>query len=129
MMPVDESCRPSGSVPLVTLHRTSLTLALRVSLYGVPTVPSERPDVIIAKLPVLFSPPELEDSITMLNCFDAEAEPSVALTVKVNVPALDGVPEIIPDDALRLNPSGRFPEATDHVSPDVPVVVAVSSAR
>ena len=117
-MPVDDSCRPSGSVPLVTLQRTLLTLALRGSLYGVPTVPSESPDVRIDKLPVLSSPPELEDAITMLNCCDAEAVPSEALTVNVNVPAAVGVPVIAPVDEFIVRPEGRVPLTIDQVTPE-----------
>jgi len=39
---------------------------------------------------------------------------SFTLTVKADVPAVVGVPAMVPA-ALRLNPAGRFPEAIDHV--------------
>ena len=35
---------------------------------------------------------------------------STALAVKLNVPALDGVPVIAPVDALSVKPAGREPE-------------------
>ena len=52
-------------------------------------------------------------------CFVAEAAPDSALTVKVYLPEVDGVPVIVPVDALRFRPAGRVPELTDHVTPDV----------
>ena len=38
--------------------------------------------------------------------------------MNVDVPAVVGVPEIVPVLALRVNPAGRLPELTDHVMPD-----------
>ena len=54
----------------------------------------------------------------MLNCFVPEPDELAALTVNVDVPAVVGVPEIVPVLALRVNPAGRLPELTDHVMPD-----------
>ena len=34
---------------------------------------------------------------------------SVTFAVKLNCPATVGVPEISPEDSLRLNPLGKFP--------------------
>ena len=45
------------------------------------------------------------------------AEPDVAITVKVDEPALVGVPEITPDE-LSDSPEGREPELIDHVAPE-----------
>ena len=78
-------------------------------MYAVPVVPSGRPDVIISGL--------LTEIVTV-NCFSAAAESYTALTVNVNVPVLVGVPEIVPD-VLKVSPSGRFPDDTDHAAPDV----------
>jgi len=39
---------------------------------------------------------------------------SFTLTVKAELPAAVGVPEIVPV-ALRLNPAGRLPEAIDQL--------------
>ena len=49
----------------------------------------------------------------------------VAVTVKVNVPATVGVPEITPVVALRVNPSGKSPEETSQVIGAVPVAARV----
>ena len=40
---------------------------------------------------------------------------SAAPMVKVNVPAVFGVPERVPVDALSVRPAGRSPETCDHV--------------
>ena len=47
---------------------------------------------------------------------------SVALTVKLDVPAAVGVPLIVPVLAFIDKPAGSEPADTDHVN-DVPVVV------
>lgn len=39
---------------------------------------------------------------------------SFTLTLKVEIPALAGVPEIVPPAAMD-RPAGRLPDATDHV--------------
>jgi hypothetical protein len=43
---------------------------------------------------------------------DADAL-SVTFTVKLNVPAAAGVPDIAPA-AIRLNPPGKLPDSIDH---------------
>ena len=57
--------------------------------------------------------------------FEAVPYSFAAVTVKVYAPELVGVPEIMPVDALRLNPAGRVPEVTAHVIGAVPVAVRV----
>jgi len=49
---------------------------------------------------------------------------SVTVTVKVNVPAADGVPEITPVDEFKVNPAGRLPVVTDQVYGVTPPVAA-----
>ena len=49
----------------------------------------------------------------------------VALTVKLNVPAVVGVPEIIPVVSFRLRPAGSVRLEIDHVIGVVPVAVSV----
>ena len=50
--------------------------------------------------------------ITMVKfCVAAGAVPFDAVTVPLNVPSADGVPEIAPA-ALRLRPVGRAPDVT-----------------
>ena len=48
--------------------------------------------------------------ITMVYCrLPGQLLISVAVTVKVNVPAALGVPEIIPVAGLRISPLGKLP--------------------
>ena len=54
----------------------------------------------------------------MLNDFSALCEPDTALTVNVYVPAVVGMPLMTPVDWLRVSPAGKFPEITDHVTPE-----------
>ena len=49
----------------------------------------------------------------------------VALTVKLNVPAVVGVPVIAPLIPFKLKPAGRLPLAILHVIGVVPVAVRV----
>ena len=53
----------------------------------------------------------------MLNCFVADCcgvELSVTLTVKVDVPAIVGLPEIVPE-LLKPRPAGRLPDDMDQL--------------
>ena len=65
-------------------------------------------------------------AIWMLSACVADAElVSVTLTVKLAVPAVDGVPPICPPE-LRLRPAGNEPDDTDHVyDPEPPVACSV----
>jgi hypothetical protein len=49
----------------------------------------------------------------------------VALTVKLNVPAVVGVPEIAPEFMFKPKPVGRLPLVMDQVIGVVPVAVSV----
>ena len=55
----------------------------------------------------------------MLNCLVVLLEPDTALTVNVDVPAAVGVPVIAPVEELSVNPAGRLPDETDHVTFEV----------
>jgi len=48
-----------------------------------------------------------------------------AMTVKLNVPTVVGVPEITPAAPFKPNPEGRLPLAKVHVIGVVPVAVRV----
>jgi hypothetical protein len=48
-----------------------------------------------------------------------------ALTVKLNVPAVVGVPVIAPVVAFKPKPAGRLPAEIDHVIGTVPVAASV----
>ncbi len=52
------------------------------------------------------------------SCFSALDEPDTALTVKVYVSDISGVPEISPADESD-NPAGRLPETSDQVTPEI----------
>ena len=53
--------------------------------------------------------------------------PLLALTVNVNVPTADGVPEMIPDDGVSVNPVGKEPDIMLQVIGVVPVAARVAS--
>jgi hypothetical protein len=40
---------------------------------------------------------------------------SLTVAVKLDVPIVVGIPEIMPLVGVRLNPAGRLPEVIDHV--------------
>ena len=49
---------------------------------------------------------------------------SCACTTAVETPAVDGVPEIAPDIESSINPAGRSPDRTDHVTvPTAPLTL------
>ena len=62
--------------------------------------------------------------IVMLRSFIPVPAEFVALTVKLNVPIVIGVPVIVPDDAFRLKPAGSVPTEIDHVIGVVPVALS-----
>jgi len=64
--------------------------------------------------------------ITMLNDFVTLPATFVALTVKLYVPAVVGVPEITPVVVFKLKPGGRLPEEIDQFIGAVPLAVSVS---
>ena len=54
--------------------------------------------------------------MTILKLAELEVRPPLAVvTVKFDVPAVVGAPEITPVPELRLKPAGRVPDATVHV--------------
>ena len=42
-------------------------------------------------------------------------------TVNVNVPVVEGTPEIMPVDSFRVSPGGRAPETSDQVKGPKPL--------
>ena len=57
-----------------------------------------------------------------LSALIADADPlSVTFTVKLNVPALPGAPDIVPP-AFKLTPAGKLPDAMDQEYGGVPPV-------
>ena len=63
--------------------------------------------------------------IVILKLFVSLPAVFVALTEKLNVPAVDGVPEITPVVEFKLKPVGRLPLAIDHVIGVVPFALRV----
>src|SRR5262245_34896364 len=62
-----------------------------------------------------------------LRVFVALWAPAVTWTVKLEVPAAVGVPEIRPEFGVRLRPAGSDPLTIDHVyGGDPPVAVSVA---
>jgi hypothetical protein len=86
-------------------------------LYAVPTVPFGNDVVLIAGA---VPPP----AIVMVNCLELLPAALVAFTVKVDVTAADGVPEITPVVA-RLKPAGNEPLSRLHVMGLSPVATSV----
>ncbi|GHV54578.1 hypothetical protein FACS1894216_14890 [Synergistales bacterium] len=57
----------------------------------------------------------------MLNAFVLFPALFVAFTVKLKVPAADGVPLIVPVEAFSVNPPGKAPSSIAHVIGALPV--------
>jgi len=53
--------------------------------------------------------------VTTLDCVCAGRSLSCTATVKLTIPLVLGVPEIMPVDDASARPEGSLPEATDHV--------------
>ena len=73
--------------------------------------------VIVGGTPILL--------ITMLKALVALPAIFSAITVKLNVPAVVGVPEITPAAPFKPNPEGRLPLAKVQVIGVVPVAARV----
>ena len=63
--------------------------------------------------------------MTILKVFVAFPTEFVALTVKLNVPSADGVPDITPVAAFKLRPAGNVRAEMSHVIGVVPVAASV----
>ena len=63
--------------------------------------------------------------IAMLRFLVALPMELVALTVKLNVPVVVGVPDITPVDAFKLRPAGSVRAEISHVNGAVPVAASV----
>jgi hypothetical protein len=120
--PVDPRLKPSGNAPLAMLHvMGGSPIAASVWLYAVPTVPFGNDVVVI----VGAVPPLLPLLMVIDNDFVLFPVELVALTVKLLVSAVVGVPEITPVDP-RLKPSGNdVPLSRLHVMGVSPVASSV----
>jgi hypothetical protein len=113
MVPVEESDKPVGSCPELTLQLTGDVPpeAARLALYPELTVPLGSELVLITR----GAAAAVETA--MLRAFVAfwtVLLESAACTVKLNVPDADGVPDIDPEE-LRLSPVGNCPALILHV--------------
>jgi hypothetical protein len=109
MAPLEASVSPGGNDPLVTAHTNGgEVFAVSVCEYAVPAVPAGNEVVVM-----LGGVAAATIAIWNARVADRFAE-SVTLAVKVNVPAVVGVPEIAPLPA-RVRPGGSDPSASDHV--------------
>ena len=108
--------KPIGNVPLATAHVIGIVpVALSVWLYALFTVPSGKDTVVIVG----------GAAMTTLRAFVTFPAEFVALTEKLNVPIVVGVPEITPVFAFKLSPAGSVPVAIDQDIGVVPVALSV----
>jgi hypothetical protein len=115
--PLSARLKPVGNASLSTLHvMGAVPVAVSVCLYAVPTVPSGNVAVVIVGATAV--------AIVMDNCLVSLPAALVAFTVKVDVPAVVGVPVIAPV-AARLRSAGKVPLSMFHVMGAVPVAVSV----
>jgi hypothetical protein len=119
------NCSPPGSAPLFTAYvkPPAPPVAETLPLYAVPTVPlgnSDAPKTIAAGLamPIVYA--------TLL--VSAGEPESVSFTVKLELAAAVGVPEMIPVPVPRDNPAGSDPVANDHVYGEIPPAPASVTA-
>lgn len=112
ILPDESRTRPAGRFP-VSVHVAPVGFEARATLYDIPAIPAWTVVVVIVIVVGV-----IEAAIVMLSCFVALAEPDTALTVNVDVPAVVGVPEIVPD-VLSVKPAGRLPDAIDHVADEL----------
>jgi hypothetical protein len=117
MTPVDDSVRPVGSDPEVKVQVYGPTPpeACRGAEYGAPIVPPGRvPETVTPVTTAIVS-----DAVTLKGILLE----SMALTVKLDVPAAVGVPVMAPFDAPRLSPAGSEPVAMLHTNGAVPPLI------
>jgi hypothetical protein len=106
IVPPADRLNPAGSDPTDTDHEYGADPPEAASAceYAVPTVPVVSDVVVISNAALIVSDSAFVAFLLAL---------SVTFTVKLLVPAVPGVPEIVPP-ADRLSPAGRDPIDTDH---------------
>ena len=115
--PADERVRPPGRLPTTTFQVAASPLAVRAWKYTVPMVLFGNDGVTMAG----------GNGTVLMNIestFVSFPASLVALTVKVNIPSVVGVPDIVPFDE-RLNPPGRLPAVMDQAIVGSPVAIRV----
>jgi hypothetical protein len=119
------SVKPPGNVPSM-LHVMGVSpVAASVRLYAVPTSPFGNDVVVmVGAVPVPPPPPPPVDAIVIESGFVPFPAALAALTVKVNVPAAVGVPDITPAPE-SVKPPGNEPLSLLHVMGASPVASSV----
>ena len=106
--------KPAGRLPFVIDQVIGVVpVAAKFWLYAFPTSPPGKETVVITG----------GAAITIFRGFVILPVVFVALTVKLDVPIVVGVPVIAPDVSFKLKPAGRLPLAIDQVIGVVPVAV------
>src|SRR5579883_1755734 len=110
--PAELSASPAGSEPAVTVQAYPPVPppADRVCEYAVPATPLGS-DVVVMVSPA--------PTVRVRGALALALELSVTCTVKLDAPAADGVPLIVPDE-LKESPAGNVPPLTAHVYPPLP---------
>jgi hypothetical protein len=99
---------PAGRLPVVINHVYGVwpPVAVSVWLYVVPVMPENNDEVVIV----------IGDVIVMLNGrVTVVVFASVTCTVKFDVPAVVGIPAILPVKLSKASPAGKLPEVIDQV--------------
>jgi hypothetical protein len=110
---------PVGRLPLVMDHVIGAApVAVSVRLYPVPTLPGGREDVVITGAAA-------EVATLILRFLVSDPVEFVALTAKLNVPAVFRVPEIVPEFVFKPKPVGRLPLVTDQIIGAIPIAASV----
>jgi len=109
--------RPAGNAPEVTVHEYGVVppVAARVNEYAVPTIPFGTEAVVIVSVGALA----LMLMESGLVATPTGEEESATCTVKLDWPALVGVPLMVPP-LLKLSPAGNAPAETVHEYGAVP---------
>ena len=117
IVPLVERVNPVGRLPFAIAQFMGVVpVAVRVLLYAVPVMPSG--SVVVVMVGGIITA-----FIVMDKAFVSFPALFVALAVKLNVPAVVGVPDIIPV-AESDKPVGKLPTDTVQVMGAVPVAVS-----
>jgi hypothetical protein len=111
--PVDARDKPAGNEPLSRLHvMVPVPVARSFAVYAVPTVPPINDALVVITGEPGAGP---AGSIFMDNSFVSSPLSFSAFTVKVYVPAVVGIPAIMPVSLERVKPNGIEPLSRLHV--------------
>ena len=116
------SSKPGGSVPAVIekVYGGVPPVATSAELYGTPTcaVPAGQASMTVGGFTVILQ------LISLI--LDLRPEESMISTVKLNVPAVVGVPVMAPVVAFSVKPGGRLPARIEKVYGGTPPVTTTA---